>query len=260
MDINWQKQEGDSPLFPDTIWQKPEQKRAAGRLALLGGHQHGFNLIGRAYQAALESGIGEAKVILPNKLEKLLKPTLPDAVFAASTSSGNLSQDGYDAVKSYLDWASGTLVMQTGDNSETTVLINRLLSNLSDHRFILTDEVVGLLAADIKPVCDQPNRLWVLSFDGVQKLARLLNHDMAFISDMGLRPFVLALNDLAGSIAQPLVVVYEDVVVVASNGQVTSTKRSQSPDLAMLAGSMAVWWLQQPDSPLEALTCAAFEF
>ena len=38
----WHKQ-GTKPLYPDVIWSKPENKQAAGKLLIIGGHAYGFS-------------------------------------------------------------------------------------------------------------------------------------------------------------------------------------------------------------------------
>lgn len=259
MDEFWLKQVSE-PLYPEVIWSKPEQKKVAGKLLVLGGHLHGFDAVGKAYQAASESGAGEVKVALPDKLKKVLGKTLTDAVYLPSTTSGNLSEEGLNDAKHYAQWSAATLLIQPGDNSESTLLITRLLSAAPDHRFILGDGMVQTLSADISTVRSQSRRLWVLSFSGLQKLAQLIENEMGFRSDMGLRPLVLALKSVQADIGQPIVTIYEDTIIVAASGKITTTKRPSQPDPAMLAGTMAVWWMQQPDKTLQALTSAAWEF
>lgn len=258
-DVAWLKQ-SEEPLFPDAIWSKPQQKSTAGRLLILGGYIHGFDAVGRAYEAAIESDVGEAKAAMPDKLKATLGGILPDAVYAESTPTGNLSQKSEPTIVRYLEWANGTLLIQTGDNSQTALLVGGLLRNHSEHSFIFSDDIVQLLSEDIKEHINQDHRLWILSFQGLQKLASIVGSQSAFISDMGLRPFVLALYEVHQLVGQPIVAIYEDTVVVAAEQQVTSTKRAKMPELSMLAGSLSVWWLQQPDKPLAALTSGVFEF
>src|SRR5579862_9881243 len=90
--MNWQRQTADKPLFPDTLWSQPENKRHAGKLLIIGGHQQSFAGASEAYSAALKAGIGTAKVVLPNKLEKTLRTVFPEAEFAASTPIGSFSR------------------------------------------------------------------------------------------------------------------------------------------------------------------------
>lgn len=259
MEDFWQKQVGE-PLYPEVIWSKPEQKKTAGKLLILGGHLHGFDAVGRAYGQAVASGAGEVKVALPDKLKKVLAKMLPDAVYLASTATGNLSESGQTDAKRYAEWSQATLLIQAGDNSETSLLLSRLLSDQPDRQFVLGDDIVHTLGADISTIRAQNHRLWVLSFASVQKLAQLLGSEMGFRRDMGLRPFVLALKTVQAALAQPIVAIYEDTIVVAASGKITTTKRPTAPDPAMLAGAVAVWWLQQPDKTLQTLTCAAWEF
>jgi NAD(P)H-hydrate repair Nnr-like enzyme with NAD(P)H-hydrate dehydratase domain len=89
---NWLKQVADKPLFPDLLWSRPENKRQAGKLLIVGGNLHGFAVPMAAYNAATAAGIGSARVILPEKLKKALGTSFTEAEFAPSTPSGSLSR------------------------------------------------------------------------------------------------------------------------------------------------------------------------
>src|SRR6476660_954324 len=89
---NWLKQAPDKPLFPDLLWSRPENKRQAGKLLVVGGNGQGFASPAAAYGAAIAAGIGAAKVILPDSLEKTLGKSFPEAIFAPSTPSGSFAR------------------------------------------------------------------------------------------------------------------------------------------------------------------------
>ncbi|MDO8591435.1 MAG: hypothetical protein Q7R60_00720, partial [bacterium] len=80
----WLKQTKDKPLFPDLLWSRPENKRLAGKLLVVGGNLYGFSAPGTAYGAALKAGVGTARVLLPDKLQKTVGKLIPEAEFVPS--------------------------------------------------------------------------------------------------------------------------------------------------------------------------------
>jgi len=62
----WQKQASEKPLFPDIAWSKPEMRSFAGKLAIVGGNKLGFAGVAEAYGTALEAGVGEVRVLMPD--------------------------------------------------------------------------------------------------------------------------------------------------------------------------------------------------
>ena len=52
-------------LFPDIEWNRSEQRRQAGKLAIIGGNKLGFVAVATAYQEATELGVGQVRAILP---------------------------------------------------------------------------------------------------------------------------------------------------------------------------------------------------
>lgn len=66
----WQKQEPGKPLFPDVEWNKPERRDQAGKLGIIGGNKLGFLAVAESYQESLKTGVGEARVLLPDALKK----------------------------------------------------------------------------------------------------------------------------------------------------------------------------------------------
>lgn len=67
----WQKQEPGKSLFPDVEWNKPERRDQAGKLGIIGGNKLGFLAVAESYQESLKTGVGEARVLLPDALKKM---------------------------------------------------------------------------------------------------------------------------------------------------------------------------------------------
>lgn len=259
MDESFWLKQTDKPLWPDLEWSRPQQKRAAKKLAVIGGHGHGFEAVGRLYQAATQAGIGQAKAVLPDELKRLVGNNLPDTVFAQLTPEPQHKTEAKLALLAYADWADGIALVQTGNNSKTALLINDLLDDYSGE-LIVTDDLAQLLKHDLERLAQRPKTLFVLGFEGIVHLAAGLKSGIGFRHDMGLRPFVLALRQLGEVTAGPIVAVFEQTAVVHFQGQVVTTPRQTQPDVIMLAGWCATWWLQQPTKQLEALSTAVADF
>src|SRR5437868_284792 len=122
-DTNWLRQNRE-PLFPNILWSRPENKRYAGKLLIIGGHKQSFNDVSAAYSAALKAGIGTVRVILPDSLQKMLAKVFPEAEYAASTPIGSFSRQALGSLLDAADWADGVLLAgDLGRNSETAILL-----------------------------------------------------------------------------------------------------------------------------------------
>ena len=61
----WQKQ-GVAPLFKEVDTGRPEQRRLAGKLLVVGGSKGAFFAVANALRIANEMGAGEVRALLPN--------------------------------------------------------------------------------------------------------------------------------------------------------------------------------------------------
>ncbi|MEK7561819.1 MAG: hypothetical protein AAB541_03065, partial [Patescibacteria group bacterium] len=124
-DTYWLKQAKDKPLFEDLLWSRPENKRLAGKLLIVGGNLYGFSAPGTAYGAALKAGIGTTRVLLPDKLQKTVGKLMPEAEFAPSTLSGSFARPGLAKLLEEGEWADGVLLAGAfGRNSATAILLD----------------------------------------------------------------------------------------------------------------------------------------
>jgi len=257
MEDNWLKQQ-DEPLFGDLLWSKPERKSARGKLLIIGGHLHGFERAAAAFVNAVEAGAGEVKVVLPDKLKPVLADSLETAVFTASTNSGTLAKDSHDELMAFAEWADAVLLVQPGDNSETSLAITRFISH-NTKPLIIGDDVLSVIKHDMTSLLKPPLTM-ALSIGGLQTLLKGLGSEYSLRHDMGLRPLVLALAGEEKLEHFGIATVCGPDVVTAAGGRAVTTRRDKQPDLSALAAWLAVWWMWQPNKQLEALATAAFEF
>lgn len=248
----WQKQNKDQPLFPDLLWSRPQNKRHAGKLTVIGGNLHGFAAPAAAFSAAQQAGIGNVAVVLPDAIQKLVSAFLPDAHFAPSTPSGSFGSQSLAELLDTADWSDGVLLAgDVGRNSETTIVLEAFLQKYSG-QVTVTQDTVDLFIATPQTLLDRPDTTLVITFSQLQKLAKHASFASAFTSDMGLVRLIEALHDFTKQYPTNVVVSYENHVVVAIDGQVSSSE--SSAELPVIAAAASVWWLQHPQQPFEALT------
>ena len=118
----WQVQKPGQPLFSATAWNKPEQRTQAGRLGIIGGNKLGFAGVASAYSAARTAGVGEVRVLLPQALQSSLPPSMVEATFAPSNTSGSLARDAISQMRALGAWAGMILLAgDAGRSSETAI-------------------------------------------------------------------------------------------------------------------------------------------
>lgn len=252
----WHKQTKQKPLFPGLIWSRPENRLHAGKLLIIGGNGYEFKAAANAYGDALEAGIGTAKVILPSSMQKTVGSIFPEAEFAPHTPSGSFARTSLATMLDTAEWADSILLAgDLGRNSETAIVIEQLLQKYKGQITLVNDAVDYCLTAP-GGCLDRPETTAVLTTAQLQKLATGAAHTPAFTSTMGVVPFIDNLHEFSATYGCNLLVHHADNLIVASTGTLSSTllENSQTPDLTDAAASAAVWWLQNPSQPFEALT------
>jgi ADP-dependent NAD(P)H-hydrate dehydratase / NAD(P)H-hydrate epimerase len=252
----WQKQDKDKPLFEDLIWSKPQQKALSGKLLIIGGNLHAIAAPGEAFDAALKQGVGECKVAMPTSTKKFFgtKPPL-EIMFVKATHSGSFSLEAYDEIKSFLGWADGVLLAgDFGHNSETTILLEKV--SATDKLRTYCGDALDNLISDTELLLQNANNALVLSMAQLQKLVVNMHYARPIKLDMSLMQLVEFLHDFSKILPSHMVIMHTDEIIVASGGQIVSTKTSVPIKHTKIATTAAIWWLQNPSKPLQALTTA----
>jgi NAD(P)H-hydrate repair Nnr-like enzyme with NAD(P)H-hydrate dehydratase domain len=251
----WHKQSKNKPLFPDLIWNRPENRMYAGKLLVIGGNVHGFNAPASAYGAAEKAGVGVGRVMLPDALSKIVGSLVPEAEFAPSTQSGSFSQQALAEMLSASAWADGVLLAGNfGKNSETALLVESYIQKY-EGGLTLTGDSIDFFFTNPGALLNRAQTTLVLEFSQLQKLAVERKFPTAFTSSMDLLRLVDAAHEFTLHHQAYVVIPFADTMVVAVNGEVSTT--SNVPlDLTTAASKLSVWWLQNPSKPFEALSTA----
>ena len=259
MDSNfWHKQTKDKLLFPDLLWSRPENRAFAGKLLIVGGNAHGFAAPAEAYGEAVKAGIGTARVLLPDVLQKTVNKLFPEAEFGSSNPSGGFAQQSLGELLAMATWADGVLLAgDFGRNSETAILLEKFLDKYSG-QLTLTKDTVDYFTATPRPLITRGDMTLVLSFAQLQRLAVAAHFHKAFTFDIDLLRLVELLHEITTEYPINIVVKHLENIFVAGGGQVSSTKLDTDVPIWRLktAAHAAVWWLQNASKPFEALTTA----
>ncbi len=252
----WIRQNFGKPLFPDLLWSRPENRGQAGKLLIVGGNAHGFAAAGDAYAAASRSGIGTARVLLPDSLQKTVGKVFEAGEYAPSTPSGSFSRKAMAPLMDMARWADGVLLAgDFGRNSETAVVLERFAHEYAG-QLTITKDALDYFIKSPGYVLARKDTALVASFAQMQKLAIGAGSTMAFTFDMDMVRLVEALHVFTMSHKANIMLKHHDSIFVASGGKVSSTRLKDDLEIwrVRAAASAAVWWLQNQARPFEALT------
>jgi ADP-dependent NAD(P)H-hydrate dehydratase / NAD(P)H-hydrate epimerase len=254
----WHKQTGEALLFPDLAWSKPENKRHAGKLLIIGGNLHGFSAPAQAYNEAEKAGIGSCRVLLPDAIQKVVKTFIPEAEYGPSTPSGSFAQKSLDTWLECAAWADGVLLAgDLGRNSETAIVLEKFITKYPG-LVTLTKDSIDYFSTSPKTILERTDTTLVMSFAQLQKMAVSAKFTKAFTFDMDLLHIIEALHEFTTQFSAAIVTKHLDTFIVTSKGQVSTTKLTKDKDIwrVATAAHASVWWLQHPNKHFEAVTTA----
>jgi len=251
----WQKQSPGTPLYPDIEWNKPEQKTRAGKLGIIGGNQLGFAGVGEAYATATDAGVGQVRVLLPDKLRSLIPPIITDAVFAHTNQSGSLGREAINEMRAIGQWAEGILLVgDAGRSSETAIVYDDFIRDYAG-QLTITRDAVDLIKQSAQMLLERPSTTLVVSFAQLQKLFQSVYYPKVLTFSMQLTNLVESLHKFTITYPVTLVTLHKDSLIIASEGRVV-THPWDNP-MAIWRGSVAAkaacYWLWTPAKPLEAI-------
>jgi NAD(P)H-hydrate repair Nnr-like enzyme with NAD(P)H-hydrate dehydratase domain len=255
------RQQTDKPLFPDMLWSRPENRLHAGKLLIVGGNAHGFAAVAKAYNASVKAGIGSSRVILPDAIQKIVGPVMPEGEFAPSTPSGSFGQKALAEVLAMTGWADGVLVAgDVGRNSETAILLEKFATKYHG-QLTLTKDAADYFTNIPVAIKNRPKTCLVISFSQLQRLAVRLMFPHAFTIDMGFYQITEALHMFTKQFPLAVVTKHLETIFAATDGKVSTTKLIDDKPIwrVTTAAYVSVWWLQNSNRSFEAMTTAILD-
>lgn len=255
----WHKQ-GDEPLFPDLLWSRPENRQHAGKLLIIGGNLHGFAAPASAFQEAMQAGAGVAHVLLPDALQKTVGSILENGEFAPSTPSGSFNRLALTEWLQHANWADTVLLAgDLGRNSETAVTAETFVQKYPGP-LVITKDAIDYFYLTSTQVLNRPDTTLVLTLAQLQKLARATRWTKPVTFNMGLAQLAEWLHDFSASHVANIVTYHNEVIFAAVKGQVSTTTVGEKEVWRVpVAAHAAVWLMQNPSKPFEAISLAVFE-
>ncbi len=252
----WHKQSPDKPLFPELLWSRPENKRYAGKLVIIGGNAHGFSAPAEAYQAAELAGVGTARVVLPDAIQKIVGGFFATAFFAPSTPSGSFRQVALAEFLEHAEWADAVLLAgDLGRNSETAIVMESFIGKYNG-QLLLTKDAADYFKDTPKQLLRRQHTTLIISLAQLQKLIQNSGFEKPVTFEMSLVKLVETLHEFTSVYTANIIVKHLDQIIVASDGQVSTTQLSENKEIwrVQIAAQASVWWIQNPLKAFEALT------
>lgn len=254
----WQQQDPAKPLYPDTEWNKPEQRNLRGTLGIIGGNKLSFAGVAEAYSTALAAGAGEVKVLLPDALRKTIPPIITEAVFAPNNTSGSLSRDALADMQTLGAWSSGILLAgDAGRSSETAIVYDDFIGSYNQW-ITLTRDSADLVRRSAPLMVERPQTLYVISFAQLQKLFQDVYYPKILTFSMQLAQLVENLHKFTISYPITIITLHQGSLLIAHDGQVV-TQQWTNP-MAIWRGHTAAraasYLLWGSATPLETLSAS----
>lgn len=251
----WKQQTVSKPLFPDIEWSRPERRDQAGRLGIIGGNKLGFSGVAASYEAALQTGAGEVRVLLPDALRGTIPRTITDTIYSTSTPSGSLASDALVDMLALGSWSNGILLAgDAGRNSETAIVYERFLQQYTGP-VTITRDAVDLVKNTAHTLVDRPSITLVMSFAQLQKLLQSVYYPKILTFSMQLMQLVDVLHKFTITYPITIVTFHRERLIVAHGGDVV-THEFNDPMLiwrGVTATRAASYLLWSPSRPLEAI-------
>lgn len=243
--MDWQHQK-ESPLFPEVVWSKPETKRGAGKLAIIGGSAGAMSNVAAAYAAAENAGAGTIHLLAPDSLARITKG-IPHIQYAASNPSGGFAKSALSELLTVSSAMDGVLIAgDLGKNSETSLMLE---SYIDKYEGILAISSLSLESFSINTnrFLDRPKTILFLNLNQLRELVIEQAMDTPVTSDIGLSQLAQILHNITSGNQCLLVAETAGRVWVSYQGKVVDCIPN-----GLNPAKATVWVIQQPEKLLEA--------
>lgn len=252
--MNWQKQSKEEPLFEDLLWSRPENKKHAGKLLIIGGQAAEFQNISAAYSFAIEAGAGTVRILMPESLRKITG-SIEGAEFAPVNKSGGFAKTALAQFFDLSEWADHILLAgDFGKNSETTVILDGFLLKNSKPA-TLSQNALGSIGIAFEQLVNMPLTL-VLDRYVFQKIGKAAGTHVPITTLTTYENMGEIIQSISSRSKASFAITDEEHIWTAVKGTIVSTK-SKPVDINALSAYCAVWQMQNPAKPFEALATAA---
>jgi NAD(P)H-hydrate repair Nnr-like enzyme with NAD(P)H-hydrate dehydratase domain len=254
----WKKQLPGLPLYSDIEWSKPETRALSGKLGIIGGNQLGFAGVAEAYTTAIKSGVGQARVLLPDVLKKTMPKTITDTVYAPTNMSGSLTKDAISEMVALGAWADEILLIgDAGRSSETAIVYEHFIKTYTG-KLVVTRDAIDLVKNSARELIERPDTMLIASFAQLQKLFQSVYYPKVLTFSMQLTQLIEAVHKFTITYPVTIAVLHKDFLIIAHDGNVVSTEWDNPMAIwrGVVASKIAAYWLWNTKKPLEAAATA----
>ena len=237
----WQKQ-GLKPLFGEVDMERPEQKRYAGKLLIIGGNKGAFFAVANAMNEAHEMGVGEVRALMPSSLKSQV-PSTPEVYFAEAEKSGAFGRNALNDLLIQAEWAEAVVLI--GDmvkNAETTMAFAEFMKQCEKPLFITRDAVDAVTPDVMNWAMREPETSLLLTMPQLQKLLRTLYYPKVVTLSMPTNQLIETLHKFTLSYELSIVTFHNNQLIVAQHGEVVSEdiKDTEWTQITLWGGALAV--------------------
>lgn len=243
----WQHQTAEKPLFPDTIWSKPETANSSGKLLIIGGSTGNMSNVAKAYALAESAGVGTISLLVPESLRKITKQ-IPYIQYADSNPSGGFAKSALAELLDASQQKDGVLLSgDLGKNSETVILLESFLEKYGG-MIIISPQSIESFADGCSQLLLRENTILCLNQSQLRNLCIEIKSEHAITSQMDKPKMAKILHELSQTFQISVMVETKDEVWVAKNGLVADCDKTN-----YCSAKSGVWAIQQPEKLFQTL-------
>ncbi len=256
----WEIQNSDKALFPDVLWDKPENKIHANSALIIGGSSTNFHLVSDAYAYAQKINFAQLKFYLPKSLEKLTRSLLINTEYGDINKSGSFAMTNLaNLISLSAQYDSTILIGNLGESSETNLLFEKLSNQIINKNLILCNDSLQFL--NNQQLTTNPEKFTlIVELNQLQKIIRLLNFSQNIKSSDDLTIIADIVSKLAKKYLLKIVLRMNQHVLVFADDKCSLTKKNQIDDKwsSKISVEIASWMNFNTVKKYERLTTAAF--
>jgi hypothetical protein len=222
-DYDFWKKQGLKPLFGEIDTERPDQKRFAGKLLIIGGNKGAFFAVANAMNEAHQMRVGEVRAIMPSSLKNQV-PSTPEVYFAEAEKSGAFGRNALNDLLIQAEWAEAiVLIGDMGKNAETTMVFAEFMKHCDKPLFI-TRDAVDAVTPDVMnwAVAREGETSLLLTMPQLQKLLRTLYYPKVITLSMPTNQLIEALHKFTVSYELSIATFHNNQIIVAQHGEVVS--------------------------------------
>ena len=217
----WQRQ-SKTPLFSDVDTMRPEQRRFAGKVLLVGGNKGMFFTVAKAMSVAEKIGVGECRVVMPDSLKSTV-PTTPDIYFTESETSGAFGRKSLPELMRLADWADVVVMVgDLGKNGETSIAMAEFLNKIDKPVYMMRDAIDAVMADSMNWSMREGKTVLLASLPQLQKLFRAVYYPKVITLSMPTNQLVETLHKFSLTYEMTLVTFHNEQLIVAQGGEIVS--------------------------------------